>query len=110
MSLNIRYLTNGKRSIYKVDHSDTGKFEVYENRDDIPKEIRHYTPTGEPKFVGPGAALWFGAADILYPGFPRCQHPNYKGERCIAEDCKFADDTAASYRSCPYFDSRYKEQ
>ena len=110
MSLDIRYVTNGKKTIYRViDSSDDfgTAFNVYDTRDQIPESIRHYAPKGEPKFVGPDMAAIFGVLDILYPNFPKCNHPDYIEKRCIAEACKFADPT---YQDCPYFDKTYKEE
>ena len=109
MSIDIRHVTNGKKTIYRVIDSsaDFGMaFNVYETREEIPQNIRHYAPEEEPKFVGPDMAAIFGVLDILYPNFPNCGHPDYLGKRCIAESCKFADPT---YRDCPYFDKAYKE-
>ena len=47
MSLDIRYVTNGKKTIYRViDSSDDfgTAFNVYDTRDQIPENIRHYAP------------------------------------------------------------------
>ena len=107
MSVDIRYVTNGKKAIYRVIDSSAKAFNIYESKDQIPQNIRHYTPEGEPKFVDPDMAAIFGVLDILYPNFPKCGHPDYIGKRCIAEACKFADPT---YRDCPYFDKTYKEE
>lgn len=74
MSINIRYVTNGKKAIYRViDSSDDfgNALHVYDTRDQIPQNIRHYAPEGEPKFVGPDLAAIFGVLDILYPDFPK---------------------------------------
>lgn len=92
MSLDIRYITNGVKTIYRVIDGSAESFNIYNDRDDIPKSIRHYAPKGEPKFVGPDMATIFGVRDILYPNFPNCGLPDYVGRRCIAESCKFADD------------------
>ena len=105
MSLDIRYVTNGKKAIYRVIDSSAKTFSIYETKDQIPQNIRHYAPEGYPKFVGPDMAAIFGVLDILYPNFPKCGHPDYIGKRCIAEACRFAVPT---YRDCPYFDKTYK--
>ena len=84
MSLDIRYITNGSKTIYRVIDGVTDSFNVYKNRDDIPKSIRHYAPEGEPKFVGPDMAAILGVRDILYPNLEDCGHPDYLGKRCIA--------------------------
>lgn len=44
MSLDIRYITNGSKTIYRVIDGVTDSFNVYKNCDDIPKSIRHYAP------------------------------------------------------------------
>ena len=106
MSIYIRYVTNGKKTIYRVIDSSANAFNIYETKDQIPQNIRHYAPEGEPKFVGPDMAAIFGVLDVLYPVFPRCRDPDYPEKRCIAESCKFAVPT---YRDCPYFDKSYEE-
>jgi len=106
MSLDIRYITNGVKTIYRVIDGSAESFNIYNNRDDIPKSIRHYAPKGEPKFVGPDMATIFGVRDILYPNFPNCGLPDYAGRRCIAESCKFAEN--GDWSKCPYFDKKYE--
>ena len=101
MSLDIRHVTNGKKTIYRVIDGSAETFDIYENREDIPESIRHYAPKGEPKFVGPDLARIFGVRDILYPNFPNCGHPEFAGRSCIAEACKYAVD--GDYTKCPYF-------
>ena len=101
MSLDIRYVTNGVKTIYRVIDGSADSFNVYTRRDDIPKSIRHYTPKGDPVFVGPDMAFIFGVRDILYPNFPNCGHPQYSGKRCIAESCKYA--IGEDWTKCPYF-------
>ena len=50
MSINIRYLTNGKKSVYVVRNSGVSPVEInyFDNKDEIPNSIRHYAPDGEP--------------------------------------------------------------
>ena len=105
MSLDIRHVTNGEKTIYAVTHTDTGIREIYSTRDEIPKSIRHYATTGGPKFVEPDTARILGVQDILYPNFPKCKMPGYEDMICIAEACKKAEPT---YRDCPYFDKSYQ--
>lgn len=105
MSLDIRYVTNGVKSIYRVIDGVSETFNIYDSLDDIPKNIRHYAPKGEPKFVEPDLAALFGVKDILYPNFPSCGHPDYIGKSCIAESCKFAESN--EWKNCPYFDKDY---
>lgn len=106
MSLDVRYVTNGKVSVYRVIDSAAGTFNVYEKKEDIPQSIRHYAPE-EPQFAGPELAASFGVQHILYPNFPTCGHPDYKGKSCLAEYCKFAEQ--GDYATCPYFDKSYIE-
>lgn len=80
-------------------------FNVYENRDNIPKGIRHYAPEGKPTLVGPDMAAIFGVQNILYPNFPKCGHPDYIGKNCVAESCRYAEENG--YEACPYFDKNY---
>ena len=106
MSLDIRHVTNGDKTIYAVIHTDTGEREIFNTRDDVPESIRHYAPTGEPKFTEPDMARILGVQDVLYPDFPKCKMPGYEDRICIAESCKNAEPT---YKDCPYFDKAYKE-
>ena len=107
MSIDIRYVTNGKKAIYRVIDSSAKAFNIYESKDQIPQNIRHYAPEGEPKFVDPDMAAIFGVLDVLYPNFPKCGHPDYIGKRCIAMSCKFAYPT---YKDCLYFDKSDEAQ
>ena len=90
MSLNIRYLTNGKKAVYCVRDSLNETLTAYDNIKDNPEGIRHYAPKGEPTFAGPDLARILGFRDILYPNFPGCGHPDYVGRGCIAESCQYA--------------------
>ena len=103
MSIDIRYLTNGKKSVYVVRNSGVSPVtvEYFYTKDDIPKSIRHYAPDGEPLFAEPDTARMFKALDILYPGFPKCGHEKYLGRNCIAETCTYAPD--GDWTKCPYF-------
>lgn len=105
MSLNIRHITNGKKTIYAVIHTDSGEREIYNTREEVPKAIRHYAPTGEPKHVGPDLARILGVRDVLYPDFPHCKMPGFKGANCIAESC---GNCGGDYKRCKYFDKNYE--
>ena len=108
MSLDARYLTNGKKSLYVVIDSSARPAVRYigETKEDIPKSIRDHLPDGDPRFIGPDIAAILQVQDIFYPNFPACGHPDYPGKRCIAESCKFSDPT---YKDCPYFAKSYEE-
>jgi hypothetical protein len=86
MSIDIRCLTNGSMTIYRVIDRSAGTFDIYNSIEEIPKSIRHYAPTS-PLTCGPDVAGMFGVIDILYPNFPNCGHPDYCGRPCIAEAC-----------------------
>lgn len=103
MSLSTRYLTNGKKAVYvAIDSSGPHPMRYAgEHREDIPESIRGHLPDGEPLFVGPDMAKILHAQDILYPNFPKCGHPDYIGQICIAESCKFVAD--GNWNTCPYF-------
>lgn len=107
MSLDIRYVTNGTVSVYRVLDSAAEAFNIYEKKEDIPQSIRHYAPD-TPKFAGPDFAAWIGVQHILYPNFPKCGHPEFVGKACIAESCKYAAE-AGAYVACPYFDKNYSK-
>ena len=104
MSLSIRYLTNGEKELFTV--SDTGieppTFEIFDKRDDIDINIRHYAPKGEPVFCKPDLARIFGVLDIFYPNHPNCILPKYSGKKCIAESCKYSNYSCEPERgTCP---------
>lgn len=108
MSLNIRHVTNGKKTIYRVTDSVSDVSGIYENLEDIPASIRYYAEKTKLTFAGPDLARMFGVLDVLYPNFPKCGHPDYVGKNCIAESCRYSDDD--NYRACPYFDKTYSEE
>lgn len=45
MSIDIRCLTNGSMTIYRVVDRAAGTFNVYNTIEEMPKSIRHYAPT-----------------------------------------------------------------
>lgn len=100
MSLDIRHLTNGEKTIYTVRDSLHMTFNVYNTLEEVPEDVRHYAETTKLQFAGPDLARVLGSRDVLYPNFPDCGHPEYLGEVCIAESCKYGDPT---YKDCPYF-------
>lgn len=97
----IRRSEHDRTSIRSPSDGSADSFNVYTRRDDIPENIRHYAPEGEPVFVGPDMAFIFGVRDVLYPNFPDCSHPEYPGKRCIAESCKYA--VGGDWTKCPHF-------
>jgi len=103
MSIDVRYVTNGKKSGYYVRNSgvDPMTIDIFDKKEDVPESIRHYCPDGEPDFWGPDMARFMGVRDILYPNFPLCCHPEYLGKVCIAESCRFAIDE--DWTKCKYF-------
>lgn len=110
MSIDIRYVTNGVKTVYRVIDSKNETFSVYKKREDIPISIRHYAPDEDeiPMHVEPDFARMLGVKDILYPNFPNCTHPEFIGTPCIAEACSIPG--YKSYTGCPYFDQRYKNE
>lgn len=107
MSLNIRHLTNKKKTKYVVFHSDTGEREIYDAIDKIPESIRHYAKDEKADFIGPDVARVLGVQDIFYPEFlnAKCMLGGYEGNRCITEACKFYGD---EYDHCRYLISARK--
>lgn len=92
MSLDIRYLTNGKKNVYVVVDTAARPISIkyYDTRDEIPVQIRHYAPEGRPMFVGPGEARPLFAMKALYPDLmkERCALPDFVGAPCIFELCQ----------------------
>lgn len=77
--------------------------DIYDTKEDIPKDIRHYAPDGEPRYWGPDMARIFGCLKLLYPDFPEhaCNLPEFEGKECIAESCRYAPDD--DWTKCKYF-------
>ena len=69
MSLNIRYLTNGKITAYTVTNSGVtpSTFEIFKNREDIDIRIRHYAKETDPVYCDPDIAKMFGVRELFYP-------------------------------------------
>lgn len=107
MSLDVRWLTNGEKTLYCITDSwyDPPKKSTYETLNDIPEPLRHHAEKIEaPKYVGPDSARILGWADIFYPEWKHhyCLHPEelaagLYGQKCIAESCGFYD-----YHTCPF--------
>ena len=92
MSLNIRYLTNGEKEVFTVSNIGVTPptFEIFEKREDIDKNIRHYAPK-EPKYCDPDIAQMFDVLDIFYPNQPNCVVPKWKNTICIENSCRHWD-------------------
>ena len=105
MSLNIRWLTNGKKEIFTVRNSgvEPVSFEVFERCEDIDESIRHYAESiKKPTYCGPDLANMFRVLDIFYPNHGTCGRDDLKPHnptRCIAESCKYGDE-AGGYLNC----------
>mgnify|MGYP007054409146 CR=1 FL=1 len=111
MSFDIRYLTNGEKSLYCITDSYhvPPKRSTYETLDDVPEPIRHLAKKRELTFIGPDVAGILGWDDIFYPEWKDyvCLHPcvlehDRFNEKCIAESCGLCD-----YHNCPFL---FKEQ
>lgn len=104
MSIDCRYYTNGKKTVYILKHTDTGIVEEFPKFEDIPTEVRDYfKKMREPKFCGPDLSHFLGLNSALYPDWPKeCGHPDYQGIRCIAECCKYVDKMGG-WEKCIYF-------
>lgn len=104
MSIDIRHITNRKRTGYYVRNARVTPetVDIYNTKEEIPESIRHYAPDGNPKYWGPDMAKIMGCQNLLYPDWPKlCGHPDYDGKTCIAESCKYAVDD--DWEKCPYF-------
>ena len=108
MSLDIRYVTNGKQKFYRVIDSSAETFDIYITLEEVPESIRHYAASEILKFCGPDLARFFGVRDILYPDYPNCGLEGYEGKICIAEMCRHADHVMLNGSvDCPYFDKTW---
>lgn len=104
MSINIKWLTNGEKKIYTVYNSMVNEFNIFENIEDIPRDIRHYAENiKEPTFCNPDLARIFNVQKVFYPGWPKkCSYPGYENSFCIAESCKYGGENKG-WENCPYF-------
>ena len=105
MSLDVRYYTNGEKSIIRIGNSGVTPAEVdfYDKPEDVPESIRHYVPK-EPKFASIDTTLMFsGLTDILYPGHGYCNFQKAeKGIRCcIADGCKYLPESG--HEQCEHY-------
>ena len=105
MSIDIRYFTNGAKALYCVTDSGVTPIQrdTYTKIEDIPANIRHYAPHGDPQFITPDIAQCFGFGGEFYPEYEKkC---GYRGDgfiACIGRECKVAD--TKSPRMCPYWE------
>lgn len=105
MSLDIRYLSNGKKTLYCI--SNTGvkptEYTTYEKLEDIPESIRHYAPAGMPEFVDPDIAQVLGFGPDLYPELEdKCGYNGYQFTACIGPGCHFVGEGALT--GCQYWE------
>ena len=103
MSIDIRHITNGVKSGYYVRNArvEPMPIDIYNQKEDIPKSIRHYAKDGEPVYWGPDMARIMGCQKLLYPDFPlECGYPEYTGQICIGESCIYAVD--GDWEKCHY--------
>lgn len=108
MSLDIRYVTNGKQKFYRVIDSSAETFDIYNTLEEVPESIRHYAANSELRFYQPDIARMLGVIDILYPDYPKCGLEGYEGKNCIAEGCRHADYVKLDgHVDCPYFDKTW---
>lgn len=102
MSIDIRYVTNGSMSGYYVRNAIDNTIHIYDHKEDIPENIRHYAKDGEPTYWGPDMARIMGCQNLLYPDFPKpCGHPDFRGQKCIGETCIYAENS--DWTKCKYF-------
>lgn len=107
MSINIHYLSNGKKSYYCVTNAGVTPIErtVYENIDDIPKSIRHYAEGKSPMEVAPDVAQILGFGEYLYPEMEnRCSlFGNEKIVPCLGTRCAFIGLKNRDLEACPHW-------
>lgn len=103
MSLDVRYLTNGDKTLYCIINCGVTPFEktTHERLEDIPESIRHYAETvasKEPHYVSPDMARFLGWDDIFYPDYKnwKCNLDDYQWEPCVPESC------VIDWKTCKY--------
>lgn len=106
MSFDIRYLTNGEKTLYCIidNYHIPPKKSTYETLDEVPEPIRNFAKKKELKFIGPDTARMLSWDDVFYPEWNHyvCLHPIFLDHdafnvKCIAESCGLCD-----YHDCPF--------
>lgn len=103
MSVDARYMTNGKKTVFILRHTDTGEVEEFEKREDIPLGVRHlFRKMTRPKRIGPDLAMILGLTKVFYPDWPKmCALPKFEGCRCVGESCVLTT-TPGGWQNCPF--------
>lgn len=108
MSINVLWLTNGKKTVYLTRNTVDGSRSIYERLDDMPCPDRHCAEnqlkySRGPFYCEPETARIYGVQDIFYPDWPKpCRNPDYQGRNCTAEACKYGGP-GGGWEKCPYF-------
>lgn len=107
MSLEVRYLTNGKKTIYTVKRNDVPQRSaclVYDGIEDIPQDIRHYAPKCQPVFVTPDVAQFLGLGGILYPEYQyKCSYGCVGPTHCLGPGCAMLTPENPNPQNCKYW-------
>ena len=107
MSVNIRYVTNGTIKGYYVSNAMDETINFYDSIDKVPESLRSRAENEALTYWGPDISRVMGIRNVLYPDFPKCHHPDYAGEICIAESCRYSPN--GDWTLCPYFNGGAKK-
>ena len=104
MSIDIKYVSNGKKALYYVMNTGVtpNTYTTCEKLEDIPESIRHYAPKGDPKVIDPDTAQFLGLGPALYPEYEnRCMYNGFRAMACVGPGCllQFIDNPIY----CPYW-------
>lgn len=108
MSINVLWLTNGKKTVYVTRSTLDGSRSIYERLDDMPCSDRYRAErqlkySRGPFYCEPETARIYGVQDIFYPDWPKsCGNPESQGKNCTAEACKYGGP-GGGWERCPYF-------
>lgn len=108
MSINVLWLTNGKKTVYVTRSTLDGSRSIYERLDDMPCSDRYRAErqlkySRGPFYCEPETARIYGVQDIFYPDWPKsCGNPESQGKNCNAEACKYGGP-GGGWERCPYF-------
>ena len=107
MSVDIRYVTNGTVTGYYVRNAMDETINFYDSIDKVPESLRSRAEKKALTYWGPDISGLMGIRNVLYPDFPKCYHPDYAGETCVAESCRYSPN--GDWTLCPYFNGGGEE-
>lgn len=107
MSLYVRKITNGEKEWWYVRDAlaePEDQIKLYDQKEDIPKSIRHYAKDETPVLWGPDLCRIQGCLETLYPELvgATCSLEGFENEVCIFDSCGIPE----CWKTCEYLKFR----